>query len=83
MPVSVRLGASLEEQLTRASRKLRLNKTEIIKRSVEAYLAQVEPGRTPFDLGRDLFGADQGRETTLSSGVKRRLTKKLRAKHHR
>ena len=47
MPVSIRLGPELEERLARASRKLRVNKTEVIKRSLEAYLAQVEPGRTP------------------------------------
>lgn len=83
MPVSIRLGPALEERLTRASRKMRLNKTEVIKRSLEAYLAQIEPGRTPYELGKDLFGADNGRETNLSVGFKRRLKSKLRGKHHR
>lgn len=83
MPVSIRLGAELEERLTKASRKLRLNKTEVIKRSVEAYLAQIEPGGTPYELGKDLFGADAGQETSLSSGVKRRVKSRLRGKHHR
>ena len=83
MPVSIRLGAALEERLTRASRKLRLNKTEVVKRSVEAYLAQIEPGRTPYELGKDLFGADDDQETNLSSGVKRRMKSRLRGKHHR
>jgi hypothetical protein len=33
MPVSIRLGSALEERLTRASRRFRVNKTEVIKRS--------------------------------------------------
>jgi len=60
-----------------------VNKTEVIKRSLETYLAQIEPGRTPYELGADLFGADEGRGTDLSSGVKTRLKSKLRGKHHR
>jgi predicted DNA-binding protein len=83
MPVSIRLGAGLEERLTKASRKLRVNKTEVIRRSLEAYLAQVEPGRTPYELGEDLFGADAGRRTDVSSRFKSGLKSKLRAKHHR
>lgn len=83
MPLSIRLDPALEDRLAKASRKLRLNKTELIKRSLEAYLAGVEPGLTPYDLGKDLFGADTGRERSLSSGVKRRLGSRLRAKHHR
>jgi hypothetical protein len=78
MPVSIRLGPALEERLTKASRKMRLNKTEIIKRSLEAYLAQIEPGRTPYEMGKELFGADHSGATNLSSVFKRRLKSKLR-----
>ena len=42
----------------RTSRKLKVNKTEVIKRSLESYLAQIEPGRTPYELGADLFGEE-------------------------
>ena len=83
MQVSLRLGPALEERLTKASRKLRVNKTEVIKRSLEAYLAQVEPGQSPYDLGGDLFGADEGRETDRSSRFKSLLARKLRGKHRR
>jgi hypothetical protein len=83
MPVSVRLGAALEDRLAKASRKLRVNKTEVIKRSLEAYLGQVEPGRTSYELGADLFGADASRGADLSSRVKSRLKTKLRGKHRR
>lgn len=83
MPVSIRLGADLEDRLAKASRKLRVNKTEVIKRSLEAYLAQMQPGRTPYELGEGLFAADESAGGDFSSTFKRRLTAKLRAKHHR
>lgn len=83
MPVSIRLGRVLEDRLTRASRKLRVNKTQVIKRGLEVYLAQIEPGHTPYELGKDLFGADESRAINLSSDYKRRLKRKLRARHHR
>jgi hypothetical protein len=60
-----------------------MNKTEVIKRSLEVYLAQVEPGRTPHELGEDLFGADESRGRDRSSNFKSRLEERLRAKHHR
>lgn len=83
MPVSLRLGPDLEEQLAKASRKLRVNKTEIIRRSLELFLAQIEPRRTPHELGQGLFGADDGPGADRSSSFKRRLNHRLRAKHHR
>lgn len=83
MPVSIRLGQDLEERLAKASRKLRVNKSDVIKRSLEAYLATLEPGRTPYELGKDLFGADESHGSDLSSTFKRRLRGKLRAKYRR
>jgi hypothetical protein len=83
MPVSIRLGQELEERLTKASRKLRLNKSDLIKRSLEVYLAHLEPGQTPYELGADLFGADERPGSDFSSTFKRRLRGRLRAKHRR
>ena len=83
MPVSIRLGEELEERLARASRRLRVAKTEVIKRSLTAFLDQLDPGKSAYELGQDLFGADQTGLTTLSRSYKRRLKTKLRAKHRR
>ena len=83
MPVSIRLGSALEERLAKASRRLRVNKTEVIKRSLEAYLAQLDPGRSPYELGADLFGADSGPDTDRAARFKHLLTSKLRGKHRR
>jgi hypothetical protein len=83
MPVSVRLGEELEQRLARASKKLRVAKTDVIKRSLSAFLDQIEPGKTAYELGKDLFGADDNGPTTLSVTYKGRLKAKLRAKHSR
>ena len=45
MPVSIRLGEELEERLARASKRLRVAKSEVIKRSLAAFLDQIEPGK--------------------------------------
>lgn len=83
MPVSIRLAPELEERLAKASRRLRVNKSEVIKRSLETYLSQIEPGRTSYQLGQDLFGADTSEGRELSSTYKSRLRRKLGAKHRR
>ncbi len=82
MLVSIRLGPQLEERLAKACRKLRVNKTQVIRRSLEAYLAPIEPGRTPYELGEGFFGADERRGRDLSSTFKSRLKGRLRAKYH-
>lgn len=83
MPISVRLDTTLDHRLTRASKKLRVNKSELIKRSLEAYLDQLEPSKSAFELGEDLFGADTTPGPSLSSTYKHLLKQKLRDKHHR
>ena len=83
MPISIRLGEELEERLARASKKLRVTKTDVIKRSLAAFLDQIEPSNSAYELGKDLFGADDTGPATLSSTYKRRLKAKLRAKHRR
>lgn len=83
MPISIRLDSALEDRLTHASKRLRVNKSEIIKRSLLAYLDNLEPGKSPYELGEDLFGADTTSDATVSATYKQRLKQKLRAKHHR
>jgi len=83
MPISVRLDDHLEQRLARASKRLRLNRSEVIKRSLEYFLDNLEPTSSAFELGADLFGADQRPGTTASETTKASIKKILRAKHHR
>jgi predicted DNA-binding protein len=83
MPISIRLGDELEQRLAIASRKLRLNKSELIKRSLEAYLDRLQLPKSPYQLGEDLFGADDSKDASASASYKMLLKKKLGEKHHR
>ena len=83
MPISIRLGERLEHRLASASKRLRVNKTEVVKRSLEAYLDHIEPTKSAYQLGEDLFGADASMASDVSSNYKALLNRKLRAKHRR
>ncbi len=81
MPISVRLDRVLESRLNHLSEKLRVNKSEIIKRSLEAFLEQFDQPHTAFELGEDLFGADKSPGKAVATDYKKLLKEKLRAKH--
>jgi hypothetical protein len=84
MPLSIRLGEEPEQRLERACRRLRLAKSEMIKRSLSSFLDQMEPSQSAYyAMGGDLFGADDTHPATLSSTYKKRLKAKLRTKHNR
>ncbi len=81
MPISVRLDRVLERRLNHVSEKLRVNKSEIIKRSLEAFLEQFDQPPTAYELGEGLFGADKSPGKAVAADYKRLLKEKLRAKH--
>jgi len=83
MPISIRLGDQLEHRLNAVSKRLRVNKSEVVKRSLEAYLDQLEPRKSAYQLGEDLFGADASMAGDVSANYKTLLKQKLRAKHRR
>ena len=83
MPISIRLGDQLEHRLGVVSKRLRVNKSEVVKRSLEAYLDQLEPRKNAYQLGEDLFGADTSTAGDVSANYKALLGQKLRAKHRR
>jgi hypothetical protein len=41
MPISLRLGKGLEKRVNQTARSLHINKSEIIKRSLEKYLSEL------------------------------------------
>jgi len=71
MPVSGRRGPKPEERATKASRKLRrATVSNVSKRSVG--------GSSPYELGKDLFGADERPGSDFSSTFKAHLQNRLR-----
>jgi RHH-type rel operon transcriptional repressor/antitoxin RelB len=78
---SARLPVTLEERLERMAESTGTSKSRIIRDALERYLEEYECRRTPFDLGRDLFGPAGSGRKDLSTAYKRLLKEKLREKH--
>lgn len=83
MSLSVRLTPEEEALLDAASRQTARSKSELVRQGVRELcqrLARAE--KTPFDLGKDLFGAG-AIASAPNDPVKRAVWDKLNAKHRR
>lgn len=47
MPMSLRLESELEKKITQAAKRLNVNKTEIIRRSLKKYLSELAENTEP------------------------------------
>lgn len=65
MTLSIRLDPELEAELARAAAQTGRSKSELVKASLREYLARVVPKKTPYELGKDLFGGPVGGPTDL------------------
>lgn len=83
MTLTVRLDAELENQLARMSERLRLSKSEIIKRSLREYLEIHAIKKTPYSLGADLFEGEGSGKGDLAERHSEYIKAKLRAKRSR
>ncbi len=80
MTLSVRLDPRLENELSVASERLGLSKSEIIKQSLEAFLRDKQVHLTPWELGKDLFGKEGSGEGDRSTSQKSREVIKVRVR---
>jgi Arc/MetJ-type ribon-helix-helix transcriptional regulator len=83
MTLSIRLDPELESELARAAAQTGRSKSELVKASLREYLARVAPKKTPYELGKDLFGGPFEGASDLAERRKEYLTESLRAKHDR
>jgi len=86
MTLSIRLDPDLEHDLERASAQSGLPKSQIVKQGLREYLAKLTPKKTPYELGKDLFGKGPGSgEGDLSSKekIRTRMSERIRAENHR
>ncbi|ENO96681.1 MAG TPA: ribbon-helix-helix protein, CopG family [Thauera phenylacetica] len=83
MTLSIRLDPELESELARAAAQTGRSKSELVKASLREYLARVAPRKSPYELGKDLFGSADAGPTDLAERRKDYLTESLRAKHDR
>ncbi len=82
--LSVRLDSSLEKQLNLIAQKHSVSKSKIIKESLIYYfdmLNHKEREKSPYEIGKDLFGRYSSGKTDLSTTYKRRVKDKIHAKN--
>ena len=77
--ISLRLDEEMEKRLEKQCRALGMSKSELVRQSVHTFLDNLEQA-TPYELGRDLFGAFSSGDGTLSSQKRKSVSKKIREK---
>jgi Arc/MetJ-type ribon-helix-helix transcriptional regulator len=84
MSLSVRFTPEEEALLEAASRQSTRSKSELVRQGVRELCQRLlkQDGQTPYELGRDLFGAGHLAEAPTDP-AKRRVWEALRAKHRR
>ena len=87
MTLSIRLDPELEAELARAAAQTGRSKSELVKASLREYLARLAPRKTPYELGKDLFGDPSATAATLDLTSKDRvcstIVERLRAENDR
>ena len=87
MTLSIRLDPELESELARAAAQTGRSKSELVKAGLREYLARVVPRKTPYELGKDLFGDPSAAAATLDLASKERIrstiVERLRAENDR
>ena len=87
MTLSIRLEPELEAELARAAAQTGRSTSERVKASLREYLARVAPRKTPYELGKDLFGdptaAGAALDLTSKERVRSTIVERLRAENDR
>lgn len=82
--VTVRLDDSLESQLNLYAKQEHIPKSKIIKEALVYYFDIVKNNakpKTPYELGKDLFGKYESGVEDLSTTYKQKLKEKIDAKN--
>lgn len=83
MATTIRLPEEIEQRLRQIAIRTRKTKSKIIKEALLIYFGNQSETKTPYELGKDLFGRFGSDSTDLSLNRKRILKEKLRAKNTR
>ena len=77
---TVRLNEEIDGKIALLMEMEHTSKSEIIKRAIVEYYEQHIREKTPYELGKDLFG-NHGSDSDLSSTYKGKLRNLLDEKH--
>lgn len=82
MAITVRLPKILEGKLNAVSEMEGKTKSEIIKESLNLYFTRYNVEKTPFELGKDMFGKYQSGFKDRSINTQREISLKIKAKQN-
>jgi RHH-type transcriptional regulator, rel operon repressor / antitoxin RelB len=84
--ISVRLPPELERELNILSKETGKTRTDIVKESLVSYIDMFSKIKSPYELGKDLFGTGNNGDKNLSVNrkkiLKQRLLDKNEKRHH-
>jgi predicted DNA-binding protein len=79
--VSLRLSEEYEKKLEQVAEIEKKSKSEIIKLALKQYFAYYENEKSPYEIGKDLFGNYGSGKSNLSTDYKKILKEKLNEKY--
>jgi predicted DNA-binding protein len=79
--ISLRIKPELEKKLTFFAEIKGKSRSEIIVESIIEYIQNHSIEKTPYELGKDLFGKYSSGKTDLSQNRKKYLKEKIIQKH--
>lgn len=79
--ISLRIKPELEKKLAFFVKTKGKSRSEIIVESILEYIQNHSTEKTPFELGKDLFGKHSSGQTDLSKNRKKYLKEKITQKH--
>ncbi len=82
MPLTVRLPKDTEAKLNELAGRERKSKSDIIKESLDLYFERYSSGKTPFELGKELFGRHGSNDGELAINSEAILKARFYAKKH-
>ena len=79
--LTVRLPEDLEKEIERIATEEKATKSQVIKNALKEYIKKRKINKTPYELGKDLFGKFEFDEETLSKSYKEKIKEKLIEKY--
>ncbi|HNW12574.1 MAG TPA: ribbon-helix-helix domain-containing protein [Candidatus Rifleibacterium sp.] len=79
--LTLRLSSDMEEKLNHIAELMGIPKSEVVRRSLQAYLKQLEQNNA-WDAGKSLFGRYSSGKSDLSENRKAILRQKLQDKRN-
>ena len=77
--LAVRLPQNLEKELTNYAKNNNISKSKAVKEALELYLKE-KKNKTPYELGKDIFGKYSSGRDDLSTTYKQKIKEKICAK---